>query len=282
VIIIPKNWASFQHYKDRSPAWIKLHRSLLDDYEFARLPVDSRALAPMLWLLAAENENGAIDASLDKLCFRLRQNGKEIAEALHPLIETGFFVVAECYEQPEHVASTMLQTPAQSAPLEEERREEIQEETEERRGAADAAPPKRQVKERKKPETKLPADWKPSPALRQSCLSLGLSDREIDREAMKFRNHAAQGDRRVREWDAAFRNWCVKALEFAGREPRAEGEGAVTAVTITPQSPSWAAWRAYYVAIGKKFAISEMDRIAQTCGSWTVPSEWPPEQSDAA
>jgi hypothetical protein len=272
--LIPKNWASFQHYKDRSPAWIKLHRGLLDDYEFARLPVESRALAPMLWLLAAEHEDGEIDAGLNKLCFRLRMTGGEISEALHPLIEAGFFVVAERSEHVEHVASTPLQTQTEGAPLEEERREETQVETEERRGAADAAPPK---PGRKRPEAKLPADWRPSASLRDSCKALGLSDREIDRESAKFKNHAQQDDRRVRDWDAAFRNWCIKALEFSGREPRGEGESAVTAVTITPAMPSWVAWRAYYEAAGKRFPLSEMDRIAETCGQWTVPSEWPPE-----
>ena len=49
--IRPKNWHSFQHYKDRDPTWIKLHKKLLDDYEFQSLPLASRALAPMLWLL---------------------------------------------------------------------------------------------------------------------------------------------------------------------------------------------------------------------------------------
>jgi hypothetical protein len=33
-----KNWSEFQHYKDRNPPWIKLHRALLDDYAFAALP----------------------------------------------------------------------------------------------------------------------------------------------------------------------------------------------------------------------------------------------------
>ena len=28
-----KNWAQFQHFKDRSPPWIKLHREFLDDYD---------------------------------------------------------------------------------------------------------------------------------------------------------------------------------------------------------------------------------------------------------
>jgi hypothetical protein len=34
LILTPKNWKSFQHYKDRAPAWIKLHKALLDDYNF--------------------------------------------------------------------------------------------------------------------------------------------------------------------------------------------------------------------------------------------------------
>jgi hypothetical protein len=64
MILTPKNWSSFQHYKDRAPAWIKLHRGLLDDFEFSSLPVASRALAPLLWLLASEFEGGAIDAAI--------------------------------------------------------------------------------------------------------------------------------------------------------------------------------------------------------------------------
>lgn len=93
--ITPKNWASFQHYKDRSPSWIKLHRSLLDDFDFQRLPVASRALAPMLWLLASEDLNGEIDADLEKLSFRLRQSKEELRAALKPLILSGFFDVGQ-------------------------------------------------------------------------------------------------------------------------------------------------------------------------------------------
>jgi hypothetical protein len=88
----PKNWASFQHYKDRSPAWIKLHRSILDDFEFACLPVASRALAPLLWLLASEYEGGKITASLDALAFRLRMPKQDFVVAAKPLIDIGFFV----------------------------------------------------------------------------------------------------------------------------------------------------------------------------------------------
>ncbi|MCK1479308.1 hypothetical protein IVB27_32360 [Bradyrhizobium sp. 197] len=95
MILTPKNWKDFQHYKDRAPAWIKLHRSILDNFEFFCLPIASRALAPCLWLLASEYEDGKISASLDELAFRLRMTRGELADALSPLIEKGFFDASE-------------------------------------------------------------------------------------------------------------------------------------------------------------------------------------------
>lgn len=93
--ITPKNWTSFQHYKDRSPSWIKLHRGLLDDFAFNRLPVASRALAPILWLLASEYEDGCIAASNEEIAFRFRMPLAELEDALRPLIDSGFFVASE-------------------------------------------------------------------------------------------------------------------------------------------------------------------------------------------
>ena len=52
-----KNFEKFQHYKDRNPPWIKLHRALLDDYEFARLQDASKAHLMLLWLLASQLNN---------------------------------------------------------------------------------------------------------------------------------------------------------------------------------------------------------------------------------
>lgn len=93
--LLPKNWADFQHYKDRAPPWIKLHKTLLDNFDFQSLPVASRALAPMLWLLASEHENGVIDAAPEKLAFRLRMSESSVKDALKPLIDKGFFSVVE-------------------------------------------------------------------------------------------------------------------------------------------------------------------------------------------
>lgn len=115
-MITPKNWDSFQHYKNRSPAWIKLHRGLLDDFTFSRLPLASRALAPLLWLIASEYENGEISASREELAYRLRIAIKDLDDALNPLIASGFFSASETLADCE-----------QSACLEEEIEEEIEE-----------------------------------------------------------------------------------------------------------------------------------------------------------
>lgn len=92
-MLTPKDWKSFQHYKERRPPWIKLHRTLLDNIDFQRLPLASRALAPMLWLLAAEYENGAITETLDDIAFRLRVSIDDLRGALKPLVDKGFFVL---------------------------------------------------------------------------------------------------------------------------------------------------------------------------------------------
>jgi hypothetical protein len=99
----PKNWDKFQHYRDRCPPWIKLHRDILNDRIFASLPVASKALAPLLWLLASESKDGEFDAASDELAFRLHFAIKDIEIGLKPLIDNGFFVdastmLAPCYQ----------------------------------------------------------------------------------------------------------------------------------------------------------------------------------------
>lgn len=147
--LVPKNWHEFQHYKDRAPPWIKLHKGLLDNYEFQCLPVASRALAPMLWLLASENDKGEIDASPKKLSFRLRITEREVNDALKPLIDNGFFEVLQ--EDSELLAERKRDA------LPEKRRGEGEKETERRFEDFWKAWPK---SERKQDKAKCSAKWK--------------------------------------------------------------------------------------------------------------------------
>ena len=117
MLLIPKNWQSFQHYKDRNPPWVKLHKTLLDDRDFSRLPIASKALAPMLWLLASESKDGIFDGSIEEIAFRLRWSEKDVTIGLKPLIDKGLFsiasgVLAECYQDaiPETETETERET----------------------------------------------------------------------------------------------------------------------------------------------------------------------------
>lgn len=92
--IKPKNWATFQHYKNRRPPWIKLHHTTLDDYKFQCLPDASRALAPCLWLLASEAEGGELELDCGEIGFRVHQSEAWVKRAVKPLIDSGLFISA--------------------------------------------------------------------------------------------------------------------------------------------------------------------------------------------
>lgn len=55
--IAVKNFEEYQHYSDRTPPWIKLYNSLLDDYAFLRLSEQSQIHLVKLWLLASRHDN---------------------------------------------------------------------------------------------------------------------------------------------------------------------------------------------------------------------------------
>lgn len=74
--------------------------------------------------------------------------------------------------------------------------------------AADASGAAQQSSTRRKPERTLPTDWAPNKRHFEQAKERGA---DIAFEVERFRNHAQMNDRRVRDWDAAFRNWLSKA-----------------------------------------------------------------------
>jgi hypothetical protein len=93
-----KNWGKFQHYKQRTPPWIKLHRSLLDDMDYHAMTPLSAKLLPLAWLLASEYDGSLPD--LEIISFRLRVTVKEVQKALNEwnlyLEGTASAALAEC------------------------------------------------------------------------------------------------------------------------------------------------------------------------------------------
>lgn len=88
-----ENWSSYQSYRDRRPPWIRFHKTMLDNYEYQSMSAESRALLPMLWLLASEDEDpvsGLIRDSYEKVTFRLRMDKKVFEKSLKELEKNSF------------------------------------------------------------------------------------------------------------------------------------------------------------------------------------------------
>lgn len=86
-----RNWAEFQHYKDRNPPWIKLHFALLASEDWVTLDDASKLLAVVCMLVASRN-NGMVPnnpAYLKRVAYLDR------LPKLKPLIDCGFLEMAQ-------------------------------------------------------------------------------------------------------------------------------------------------------------------------------------------
>ncbi len=188
-----KNWHKFQHFKDRRPPWVKLYRDLLDDPDWHSLDPSSAKALVMIWLISSESDGELPDAR--KLAFRLRMTEKQTKQLLttlsHWLDQDDITPISDGYQV--------------DAP--ETERETDREETE-REGA-----PKPKIKIRKH---ELPSAFTPDLS---AATAVRLSRVEADREFQRFKNHAAMNRRECADWQAAWRNWCIKAAEFMGKPP---------------------------------------------------------------
>lgn len=124
-----KNWTEFQHYKDRNPPWIKLHRALLDDYEFSRLQDASKAHLLLIWLFASQHEGGVPDDPK----FLQKKLGLDKEPDLESLVSRGFLI-------PEQIASTSAEQDASKLVHREETYKATYKASEESKGRAVALP----------------------------------------------------------------------------------------------------------------------------------------------
>ncbi len=81
-----KNWKEFQHFKDRRPPWIKLHRDILERRDINMISDCSFRVLVCLWLLASEDKNmeGTLPPIAD-ISFRLRISEDKITESFKEL-----------------------------------------------------------------------------------------------------------------------------------------------------------------------------------------------------
>jgi hypothetical protein len=191
--ITPKNWAKFQHYNTRRPPWIKLHRGLLDDYQFHTLPLASKALAPLLWLLASEQQDGIIEAEPAALAFRLRISEKDLVAGLKPLIDNGFF----------ESASTMLAPCKQNGVSETETEVEVEKE--------------KDIGGARKRAQQMPKGWTPNAQHAQLAATLGVN---LEQQVAQFTDHHTAKGSKFLDWDAALRTWLRNSQRFSAGKQR--------------------------------------------------------------
>ena len=81
-----KNWKEFQHFKDRSPPWIKLYRENLYRRDIMLLSDRNFKILICLWLLASEDklQQGNLPEIAD-IAYKLRLSESEIIKAIKDL-----------------------------------------------------------------------------------------------------------------------------------------------------------------------------------------------------
>jgi hypothetical protein len=86
-----RNFAAHQHYKDRSPPWIKLHAKVLTDYEFSCLPDASKAHLMLIWVLASKLDNRIPNDA----AWIGRQIGATSPVDIQVLVNHGFLILGQ-------------------------------------------------------------------------------------------------------------------------------------------------------------------------------------------
>ena len=131
------NWEELQHYKDRTPPWIKLHNSILENYQFECLHDASKAHLFAIMLLASRTNN-QIPADPEWIKRKICANTDIDLKAL---VDSGFIEIYQEVNGCKQDASMMLQSPEQNAIEnrgEEKREEEKREEKDPLSGNPDA------------------------------------------------------------------------------------------------------------------------------------------------
>ena len=195
-----KNWSRHQHYKDRSPPWIKLYNDLLDDYDFTQLPDVSRAHLIAIWLLASRTNNRL---PYDAAWLQTATKSTDPIN-LDRLTEAGFIVLEQDCSKP-------LATRYQDARP--EREGEGEGETEQRQKVVAARPSaKKGTRWDGRPVPKTWVDW--------AVVDLGMTPAAASEAALSFVDYwtGVSGARGVKlNWEGTWRNWCRKDVKDGKR-----------------------------------------------------------------
>lgn len=82
-----KNWEKYQHYKHRSPPWVKLHYDIMTSEEWVSLDDSGRVLLIACILVASRN-----DGKIPSADYMKRVAYLNISPDFEPLVNTGFLI----------------------------------------------------------------------------------------------------------------------------------------------------------------------------------------------
>lgn len=85
-----RNWERFQHYKDRTPDWIKAYTELMSSDDYLRLSLGRRGILHGLWLEFASSRRRLL---LDTAIISRRLNGRVTMADIDSLNHAGFLEI---------------------------------------------------------------------------------------------------------------------------------------------------------------------------------------------
>jgi hypothetical protein len=110
-----KNWHKFQHFKDRRPPWIKLHREILDQRDIMAISERSFKVLVCLWLMASEDETmQGVLPPLSDISWRLRMSKKDLIKCFDELndllIRDDNAMISDCHHVDDPETETETET----------------------------------------------------------------------------------------------------------------------------------------------------------------------------
>lgn len=214
--LVVKDFEKFQHYKDREPPWIKLHRSILRNYEFLQLPETAQLHLIKIWLLASQIGN-KIPNDDDFIAREIGADKYELIQNKLLIIRAGFLVKLKKTgpkprKQKEKSASAKLADckqnamPETEAEAEAEKRKNIQKEKAQD-GTSDVKPDRAR-------RTQIPEQWAPGRDGVDYARKCGLPESVVKVEVERFVNHHRSKGNTFADHSRAWQTWCRNWEKF--------------------------------------------------------------------
>lgn len=193
--------------------WFRFYTETLHDPKVRKLPDD--LFRAWINLLCVAAKNGGALPEMEEVADELRLTVTDALTVTEALQNLGFINAVtnqhattfkmNGWEKRQYVSDTSA-----------ERMRRYRQRKRDVTGDVTVTPQRQSKKKEKIPKRKsfIPDDWQAEPKHIQAATEKGLALDDAHREAEKFKNWQQQNGSKFADWDAAWRNWLVKAIEF--------------------------------------------------------------------